>query len=212
MAATQPPLRPLLRRRYDERQAEVVAIAARLFARHGYQATSITQLSEATGLAAGGLYHYIGNKDSLLGLICDELLEPLIAEAGEILEKDGSAASHLREVLRIWLKHIEAHQDHMLVFVQERQVMEQEPQWRRVRAQRKAFEEILERILARGEEEGTFHFDDRGLALLALLGMVNYTAQWIRPGGRLSAVEIADGYADLMLGAADPSATASQGM
>jgi AcrR family transcriptional regulator len=205
MAATQPPVRPQLRRRYDERQAEVVAIAAQLFARRGYQATSITELSEATGLAAGGLYHYIGNKDSLLGLICDELLEPLIAEATEILEQDGSAASHLRKVLRAWLEHIEAHQDHMLVFVQERQVMEQEPQWRRVRAQRRAFEEILERILARGEEEGVFRFDDRGLALLALLGMVNYTAQWLRPRGRLSATEIADGYADLMLGAAGRS-------
>jgi AcrR family transcriptional regulator len=198
-------VRPLLRRRYDERQAEVVSIAARLFARRGYQATSITELSEATGLAAGGLYHYIGNKDSLLGLICDELLEPLIARAGEIVEEDGSAASHLRKVLRIWLEHIETHQDHMLVFVQERQVMEQEPQWRRVRAQRKAFEEILERLLARGEEEGVFRFDDRGLALLALLGMVNYTAQWLRPRGRLSATEIADGYADLMLAAAGRS-------
>jgi TetR/AcrR family transcriptional regulator, cholesterol catabolism regulator len=205
MAATQPPVRPLLRRRYDERQAGVVVIAAQLFARRGYQATSITELSEATGLTAGGLYHYIGNKDALLGLICDELLEPLIAQAGEILEVDGSAATHLRQVLRVWLEHIEAHQDHMLVFVQERQVMEQEPQWRRVRAQRRAFEEILERILARGEEEGVFHFDDRGLALLALLGMVNYTAQWLRPRGRLSATEIADGYADLMLGAAGRS-------
>jgi AcrR family transcriptional regulator len=198
-------VRPLLRRRYDERQAEVVSIAARLFARRGYQATSITELSEATGLAAGGLYHYIGNKDSLLGLICDELLEPLIAQAGEIVQQDGSAASHLRKVLRIWLEHIETHQNHMLVFVQERQVMEQEPQWRRVRAQRKAFEEILERLLARGEEEGVFRFDDRGLALLALLGMVNYTAQWLRPRGRLSATEIADGYADLMLAAAGRS-------
>jgi TetR/AcrR family transcriptional regulator, cholesterol catabolism regulator len=202
MAATRPPARPLLRRRYDERKAEVVATAARLFARRGYQATSIAELSEATGLAAGGLYHYIGNKDALLGLICDELLEPLTVEAGKILEKNGSAASNLREVLRVWLEHIEAHQDHMLVFVQERQVMEQEPQWRRVRAQRRAFEEILERILARGEEEGVFRFDDRGLALLGLLGMVNYTAQWLRPRGRLSATEIADGYADLMLGAA----------
>jgi TetR/AcrR family transcriptional regulator, cholesterol catabolism regulator len=205
MAATQPPVRPLLRKRYDERQAEVVAIAAQLFARRGYQATSIIELSEATGLAAGGLYHYIGNKDALLGLICDELLEPLIAQAGEILEVDGSAATHLRQVLRVWMEHIEAHQDHMLVFVQERQVMEQEPQWRRVRAQRRAFEEILERILARGEEEGVFRFDDRGLALLALLGMVNYTAQWLRPRGRLSAAEIADGYADLMFGAAGRS-------
>ena len=41
----------------------------------------------------------------------------------------------------------------------------------------------------------------RALALFALLGMVNHTAQWYRPRGRLSATEIADGYVDLLLGA-----------
>jgi hypothetical protein len=44
-------------------------------------------------------------------------------------------------------------------------------------------------------------FQDRRLSLLALLGMVNYTPQWVRPGGRLSAQEIADGYCAMVLGA-----------
>ena len=37
------------------------------------------------------------------------------------------------------------------------------------------------------------------LALFALLGMVNHTATWFRPGGRLTANEIADGYCDMLL-------------
>ena len=40
---------------------------------------------------------------------------------------------------------------------------------------------------------------DRRLALSALLGMVNHTAQWYRPRGRLSAAQIADGYTDLLV-------------
>ena len=42
-------------------------------------------------------------------------------------------------------------------------------------------------------------FADRRLSLLALLGMVNYTPQWVRPHGRLSAGEIADGYCAMVL-------------
>jgi len=42
---------------------------------------------------------------------------------------------------------------------------------------------------------------DPRLALAALLGMVNHTAQWYRPRGRLGATNIADGYVDLLLGA-----------
>jgi len=37
------------------------------------------------------------------------------------------------------------------------------------------------------------------VALSALLGMVNHTAQWFRPRGRLSAAEVAAGYAGLLV-------------
>lgn len=200
MAATSPPKRPALRERYDRRRSEVIATAARLFAERGYEATSIAELTEATGLAAGGIYHYIERKDDLLIAICDELLEPLLVRANEIVATDAPAATQLRELLRAWLAHIETHRDHMIVFARERQTIESEPQWRQVRAQRKAFEQILDDVLAAGEREGTMSFADRPLALLALLGMVNYTPQWLRPRGRLSATEIADGYCDMVLG------------
>jgi hypothetical protein len=87
----------------------------------------------------------------------------------------------------------------MLVFTQERQAIESQPRWRRVRSQRKAFEKILDEVLARGENDGSMSFEDRRLSLLALLGMVNYTPQWVRPGGRLTAGEIADGYCAMVL-------------
>jgi AcrR family transcriptional regulator len=201
MAATSPPKSPALRERYDRRRAAVIAIAAKLFAERGYEATSIAELTAATGLAAGGIYHYIERKDDLLVAICDELLEPLLEQAHAIVAEPAPAAKQLRSLLRAWLEHIEGHRDHMLVFTRERQIIESEPEWQRVRGQRKEFEQILDDVLARGEREGTMAFADRGLALLALLGMVNYTAQWLRPRGRLAAAEIADGYCDLLLGA-----------
>jgi TetR/AcrR family transcriptional regulator, cholesterol catabolism regulator len=204
MASTPPaPERPVLRARYEGRRAEVIAAAAQQFAENGYAATSIADLTGATGLAAGGLYHYIGSKEALLVAICDELLEPLLAQAREIAASEElSPKGQLRALLRAWLTHIESHRDHMLVFSQERQVIEREPQWRAVRRARKEFEQILDGILQRGEESGAMAFEDRSLTLLALLGMVNYTPQWLRPRGRLSAEEIADRYCDLILLAA----------
>ncbi|MGE0067347.1 MAG: TetR/AcrR family transcriptional regulator, partial [Solirubrobacterales bacterium] len=165
----------------------------------GYSETSMGDLTAATGLAAGGLYHYIGSKEELLLSICDELLEPLLPRAREIAASPGSAEQRLRELMHAWLEHIEAHLDHMLVFAQERHVLERDPQWAHLRRRRKEFERILDDLLARGEAEGTMAFEDRGMTLLALLGMVNYTPQWLRSGGRLSATEIADHYCDLIL-------------
>ena len=201
MASVAPPTRPALRQRYDRRQERVVAIAAELFAERGFAATSMTDLSEATGLAAGGLYHYIGSKKQLLFRICDELMEPLLIEAHAIVEADRSAVTQLRELLRAWLDHIARHRHHMTVFQQERHLIERDPQWRTIRRQRKDFELILDGVLERCERDGTLSFPDRPLALRALLGMVNHTSTWLRPRGRLTPEQIADGYCDMLLGA-----------
>ena len=200
MPLPSPPTRPALRARYEARRSEVVAAAAELFAERGYDGTSMAELTEATGLAAGGIYHYIAGKDDLLIAICDELLEPLLVRAREIVATEAPPVDQLRELVEAWVAHVVAHRHHMLVFTQERQAIERQPRWRHVRAQRKAFEKILDDLLARGEADGSMTFADRRLSLLALLGMVNYTPQWVRPNGRLSPAEIADGYCAFVLG------------
>jgi AcrR family transcriptional regulator len=189
---SQPPTSPALRERYERRRDEVVATAAALFARRGFQATSMDELSEATGLRSGGLYHYIGSKQRLLLAIFEQLMDPLLARAAEIEARGGDPEHQLRELVRAWLRHIESHLDHMAVFAQERHAIEREPFWEQIRASRDAFEEILARRLK------AVGLTDR-LTLFALLGMVNHTATWFKPGGRLAAEQIADGYCDMLL-------------
>jgi TetR/AcrR family transcriptional regulator, cholesterol catabolism regulator len=205
MPAVPPPTRPALRARYEGRRAELIDAAAKAFADGGYKETSIADLSAATGLAAGGIYHYIGSKENLLIAICDDLLAPLLEEGREIVAaEDLPPEQQLRDLLRVWLAHVETHRAHMLVFAQERHLIEREPQWRAVRRQRKQFEELLDGILARGEADGSMAFADRSVTLFALLGMVNYTPTWLSPRGRLSADEVADGYCELILRSARP--------
>jgi AcrR family transcriptional regulator len=188
-----PPTRPALRKRYERRREAVLRTAAREFARRGYHATSMDELSTATGLAAGGLYHYIGSKEQLLFAILAQLMDPLLARARELEASDAPADERLRSLLRVWLAHIEDHHNHMLVFTQERRILERDERWKQVRQSRKAFEEILGRMVAAAAPGG-----DTRLRVLALLGMVNHTAQWFRPGGRLTSEQIADGYWELV--------------
>jgi TetR/AcrR family transcriptional regulator, cholesterol catabolism regulator len=196
-----PPTRPALRARYESRRERVVEVAARVFAERGYHATTVQDLTDGTGLAAGGLYHYIGSKEQLLLAVCDALMEPLLARAREVLADTTPADAALRRLVDAWVAHVVEHRFHMRVFVQERQVIEHEPQWRDVRRQRKAFEDLLDRALVAVERERGVPFSDRRLTLLALLGMVNHVPQWYRPRGRLGPAEISAGFCALILDA-----------
>jgi TetR/AcrR family transcriptional regulator, cholesterol catabolism regulator len=194
-----PPSRPRLRARYDARQQQVILDAAAAFARHGYHATSMADLTAATGLAAGGLYHYIGSKEQLLIRICDQLMDPLLEVAHAITESEDDPETQVRALVAAWVAHVIEHRDHMIVFQQERHVIEREPQWRAVRERRKQFEKVLDGVLERAAHAGALSFPDRRLALLALLGMVNHIPQWYRPRGRLNADTIAEGFCKLLL-------------
>ena len=204
-----PPTRPALRKRYDRRAEELVRAAAACFARDGYDQTTMAGLSRELGLAAGGLYHYFGGKEALLRRICLELTEPLLPRARAALVGHVDAGDRLRALVGVWVEHVVEHRDHMLVFQQERHVVERGEAWAAVRAGRKAFEELVDGALADVQDDGRACFTDRRVALSALLGMVNHTAQWFRPGGRLSPEEVAAGYAELLV--AEPAARGRTG-
>jgi AcrR family transcriptional regulator len=193
------PTRPLLGARYDRRREAAVAGAARTFAERGYAETSVAELAEQLGLAAGALYHYFEGKEALLIAICDELTVPLLDPARELLDSDRGPAATLRELLRAWVGHVTTHRDHLRVFTQVRHVVDHGEEWRGVRRARKDFERLLDEALGRLARDGELAIDP-GLARSALLGMVNHTAQWYRPRGRLTPEEIADGYAAAVLG------------
>lgn len=190
------PERPHLRARYDVKRQAVLDAAAEVIADRGFHATSMGDLTAATGLAAGGLYHYIASKDALLLALLDELMDGLLEQAEAIAADEAtSPAGRLRALLRAWLSHVEGHRHHMRVFAQEWHHVRGRPEARAVRARRDRFESILSSIL----RDARPHDDDRRVILLAVLGMVNYTPQWFDPSGRLSAAQVADGYAALLL-------------
>lgn len=80
----------------------VARTAARLFARRGFEATSIREIVEAAGVAKPTLYYHFGSKEGLARAL---LFEPL-ARLGESLERIVGEPGDAVEVLE---KLLEAH-------------------------------------------------------------------------------------------------------
>lgn len=177
----------------------MVSTAAAVFARQGYDQTTMQDLAASMGLATGALYHYFGSKEQLLMAICEELDEPILAQAREASLSDDPPTARLRALVRMWVAHVIEYRDHILVFQQERHVIESELQWREIHERRKEFERIISHALDEVHADGPCARDPR-VEIGALLGMVSYTPTWYQPHGRLTPDEIADGYLGLLLG------------
>jgi len=99
------------------------------------------------------------------------------------LEPDGAVA---------WAIRVHESGDRVTVFLHEWRVIEDDAAWKAIRAARREFEDAVEAVLREGCETGVFELRDTRLATLGFLGMINYSYQWFRPGGRFGARAIAD--------------------
>jgi AcrR family transcriptional regulator len=193
------PERPTSAAKYDAKRQELIDIAARVFAEKGYHATSIDDLQEATGMRRGGLYHYIDGKEDVLLAIHERFIEPLLANAREIVAEGLPAEETLRRLARALMHDIATYRDQVTVFLHEWRVLEGTDEWSQVRDARREFEETIETVLARGQAEGRFAPAVRPLTVYAFLGMFNYSYTWFDPRGERTPEEIADHFAGIFL-------------
>jgi len=138
-------------------------------------------------------------KKELLIRIHERFIEPLLEEAREIVAKGEPPEASLRLLARALMHDIARYHDQVTVFLHEWRIIEDDPEWAAIRKARKAFENLVGDVLRRGQEEGVFDIKDQRIALLGFLGMINYSYQWYRPGGRGKPDEIADQFCDIFL-------------
>ncbi len=68
----------------EEKRAELLAEARRLFIEHGYEATSMAALARAAGVAGNTIYWYFTDKDDVLVAVLDAVLGDVLAEYEQV--------------------------------------------------------------------------------------------------------------------------------
>jgi len=201
MASTQvdePAQEPKRSEKWKVRRDEIVDTSAKVFARSGYHATGITELCEVNGFGKGAFYYYIGSKEELLAAIHDRVMDEVLAGANRVTTAGGTPSVQLARLGEELLDVIHSYPDHVWVFLHDFPALTGE-RAERFRSRRREYERVVEHVLRAGIKAGEFRKVDPWLTARAWLGMHNYTYLWLRPGGRLSARDAAEPFADIFL-------------
>jgi AcrR family transcriptional regulator len=77
--------RPPIENLVEKRRAQIIASAVTVFAEHGYEATSMSDIARHAGLGQGTVYRYVSGKREMLDLVFDYSVEELMGATQPML-------------------------------------------------------------------------------------------------------------------------------
>ena len=174
---------------YLERQQGILDAAAAMFAKHGFNGTSIAALADSCGVSKALLYHYYDSKEALLYdmllVHCKLLSETASNATKESTQPEDQLRSLVRALMDLYMnsrdKHVVLLNDlHCLPEAQQVEIKEEE---------RKVLQEIKDLIVKLRPDLKPPQVTS---LTMYLMGAINWTYTWFKPQGQVSAIEYAD--------------------
>ncbi|TWP48210.1 TetR/AcrR family transcriptional regulator [Lentzea tibetensis] len=177
----------------------LIDAATRLFADKGFDRVAVQEIVQSAGVTKGAMYHYFGSKDDLLHEIYGrvlrmqtERLEKVSADSAPIADRLHAAAT---DVIVTSVENFDAAK----VFFRSIDSLAEETR-REVRAERRRYHEKFRSLIEEGQSAGVFRADvPADLTTHYFFGSVHHLGTWYRTDGPVSARQLADYYADLLL-------------
>jgi TetR/AcrR family transcriptional regulator, cholesterol catabolism regulator len=174
------------------------AEARRLFSERGYTATSIRDIADAVGIKGASMYSHISGKEELLWNMVMSIAEAFRQRVVPHLETDLPAPIKLRSAIVEHISVITENIESATIYFHEWKFLSEERRTD-VLARRDAYEEAFRQVLKHGITNRQFVEIDEKYASIMLLSSMNAIYTWYKPGGAMSAQQLAELYAQQLL-------------
>ncbi len=178
----------------DDRLQQLVRTTTTIFAERGYHATSMRDLSRASGMSLAGIYHYVRSKHELLFLIQDQCFAEVHAGAVAALEGVTDPEERVRAFIRHHLVFFTGHMDKMKVLSHEDDELEGTMR-QQIRERKRAYVDLLTSLLHEVDHRPV----NPVVAGYTLFGMMNWIYTWYNPAGAIRPEQLAGDVARLFL-------------
>jgi AcrR family transcriptional regulator len=174
--------------------------ATLLFLEHGFDATSIAQIAEHSGISTPGIYYHFSSKQALLAAIIHQTLDALEEMRKSITRDIPDAEERLRRTTYDHAVAItrEIKFDPTMVVIDGPRALPPEDQ-KEIAVRKRAHLEFIRDLLEDLKREGKLRDIDTSAAAQTVLGMVAWLVKWYKPKGRLSAERAAEEVTDIVM-------------
>ncbi|WP_196073445.1 TetR/AcrR family transcriptional regulator [Nakamurella alba] len=173
--------------------------ATRLFGAQGYAGTTMRDIATAVGLLPGSLYTHIQGKENLLLEIVESGIDRFLAIADGVARSGAGPDQKLRALIKDHVGVVAQNPERTLVVFHQWRYLTGEAR-ERVVEKRSRYEDAFRKIMNQGRRSGVFAPGlDLKVSVLAVLGALNWTAEWYRPDGPDTVAEIGERLADTLM-------------
>jgi TetR/AcrR family transcriptional regulator, cholesterol catabolism regulator len=169
---------------YHPRREELLATAAKIFSAKGYQGASLREICAAAGILPGSMYHHFSSKEDLFVSVHGEGFRHLNEVVDRALEGASGPWARLEAAIGAHLTEVVERSDVVAVTSASLFHMESAHLQRRLNRERAAYEDRFRKLIQVLPLPADV---DRSLLRLTLLGAINWTRIWYRPGKRTPA-------------------------
>jgi AcrR family transcriptional regulator len=168
---------------HEQRLLEIVKAAAIVFRERGYDAGTLEDIAQHLDMTRPALYHYVRSKQEILILTVNYLLDLALTEMNE-LEQQPDPRERLRALIVHLITLIGRERNFFTVFFRDKAGIE-EPYLSMIQEKERAYAGAFRRAVRDAMAAGVLPTIPETLATQAILGMCNWTYQWLNPHGAL---------------------------
>src|SRR4051794_16249236 len=182
------------------RRAELLDIAAKLFAERGFKNTTVRDIADAAGILSGSLYHHFDSKEAMVDELLDSLQTALWQEYDAIEASDRTPKEKLEAVVRASFDAIDRNHSEVAIFQTDAAHLAGFERFDYLQERNVRFRDLWTSLLREGVAAGELRADlDVELVYRFLRDTVWVAVRWYRPGGELTPEQVADQYLHILL-------------
>ena len=169
----------------QNRRAEIIEIAAKLFKIKGFTATTMRDIAEQVGMEAASMYNHIKSKDEILQAICFKISNEYISQLNTIENQIKSPVEKIKELIRLHVR---------IIITDINSISVANNEWKHLsddaltafKEARRDYEQRFAKIIEAGIAVGELQPINLSVALFTILSAVRWVELWYKNDREIS--------------------------